>query len=149
MHCHHWYKQHVAKKHLLNLLLKRIHSLLLIECFLQIQALSFKVWHMQVCTLLHRHTHIFTIYILVVRQAPRSFSFHVFFIRSLSVSASFTLLYFPRLPLRSIHFITLMNQVGFSRRGRPPIMQRQMPPVPISHFLCLRWCRETGWLKEG
>lgn len=63
-----------------------------------------------------------------------------------------TLLPFPKASFKECthHFITLMNLVGFSRRGRPPVMQRQMPPVPpVSRFLCLRWCGGTGWLKEG
>ncbi len=36
------------------------------------------------------------------------------------------------------HFITLMNLVGFSRRGRPPASQRQMPPVPRQLLLMFK-----------
>lgn len=83
----------------------------------------------------HTNTHTFTTCMPVVREAPLSLPFHFFFLSVPLLQSLYS--HPPFLPKASFkeythHFITLMNLVGFSRRGRPLVMQRQMPPVPPS-----------------
>lgn len=46
------------------------------------------------------------------------------------------------------HFITLMNLVGFSRRGRPPVMQRQMLPVLRQPLLMFKVMQRDRLIKR-
>lgn len=46
------------------------------------------------------------------------------------------------------HFITLMNLVGFSRRGCLPVMQRQMPPVSPQVLLMFKVMQRDGLIKR-
>lgn len=46
------------------------------------------------------------------------------------------------------HFITLMNLVGFSRRGWPPVMQRQIPPVPRQLLLMFKVMQRDRLIKR-
>lgn len=41
-----------------------------------------------------------------------------------------------------------MNLVGFSRRGRPPVMQRQMPPVPRQPLLMFKVMQRDRLIKR-
>lgn len=41
-----------------------------------------------------------------------------------------------------------MNLVGFSRRGRPPVMQRQMPPVPRLPLLMFKVMQRDRLIKR-
>lgn len=41
-----------------------------------------------------------------------------------------------------------MNLVGFSRRGRPPVMQRQMPPVPRQLLLMFKVMQRDRLIKR-
>lgn len=71
-----------------------------------------------------------------------------------SVSASLTLfslsLFLPKASFKedTHHFITLMNLVGFSRMGRPPVMQRQMPPVPRQLLLMFKVMQRDRLIKR-
>lgn len=78
---------------------------------------------------------------------PFSFFFYV----CLCFSDSFSHSLFP--PKASFeeythHFITLMNLVGFSRRGRPPVMLRQMPPVPRQPLLMFKVMQRDRLIKR-
>ena len=94
--------------------------------------------------------------ILVILTPPRAYNWGWSFCSiclslclSPSVPTFLTLLSYPRLPLSSTqHFIMLMNLVGLSRRGRPPIMQRQMPPVPHQPLLMFKVMRRDRLIKR-
>lgn len=45
-------------------------------------------------------------------------------------------------------FITLMNLVGFSRRGRPLVMQRQMPPATLQLLLMFKVMQRDRLIKR-
>lgn len=46
------------------------------------------------------------------------------------------------------HFITLMNLVCFSRRGWPPVLQRQMPSVPRQLLLMFKVMQRDRLIKR-
>lgn len=106
---------------------------------------------MCLCTYMHKH-------ILINIYSPAwllsyklNFSSHfIFFSVSASLTLSLTLPFPPKafFEEHTHHFITLMNLVGFSRRGRPPVMQRQMPPVPRQPLLMFKVMQRDRLIKR-
>lgn len=73
---------------------------------------------------------------LDLETKPLKVPCHTFYLLRLTLLCSLRLFFFFFPPSRNAcHFITLMYLVGFSRRSRPPVMQRQM--LSVWHQLLL------------